>query len=53
MSSQLEISSPEETHSTPEMVLSWHTQEMEQLGRGEVIKCMAHLGQCVHQHLVA
>ena len=29
-----EISSPEETHSTPEMVLSRHTQETVQLGPG-------------------
>ena len=51
MSSQLEIGSPEETHSTPEMVLSRHTQATEQLGQGEVIKCTTHLGQCVRQLL--
>ena len=32
--SQSEISSPEETHGTPEMVLPLHTRETEGLGRG-------------------
>ena len=32
--SQPEISSPEETHGTPEMVLLWYTWESKQLGPG-------------------
>ena len=46
---QPEISSPEETHSTPEMMLSRHTQETERLGPGRWLRCTSLLGQCVHQ----
>ena len=42
--------SAEETHGTPEMVLSWCTQETELLGPGLcIIRHTDHLGQCAHQ----
>ena len=47
--SQPETSSPEETHSTPRIVPSSRSREIEQLGLGKCIRCMAHPGQCAHQ----
>ena len=47
-----EVSSPEETHSTPETVLLLHTQETA-AGTREVISCTTHLGSALIKHLVA
>ena len=47
--SKPEICSPEETHSTPETVLSRHTWETEWWGPGRWLRHMAHLGQCAWQ----
>ena len=47
--SQPEISSPEETHGTPETVLSWHTGETEWTGLGRWLRYMAQLGQGARQ----
>jgi len=47
-----EVSSPEETHSTPEIALLLHTQETA-AGTREVIRCTAHLESALIKHLVA
>ena len=47
--SQTEISTAEETHSTPGIVPLWHTWETEWLVLGTCIRHMAHLGQWAHQ----
>ena len=45
---QSEIRSPEETHTTPGTVPSWHTQETA-AGIRQGNRLMAHLGQCTHK----
>ena len=44
-----EISSPEETYSKPEMVLTWCPQETKRPGLGRWLRHTAHLGQCAGQ----
>ena len=46
--SQPEVSSSEETHSTPEIV-SQHTQEAERAGPATWLRCTVPLGQCARQ----
>ena len=44
-----EVTCPEETHDTPEIALSWRTQETKWLGLGRWLRRIAHLGQCAYQ----